>query len=157
MRRDGTDMKLYRCINALILALALLTACDSSEKSVERKLVELGTADGCDASVQACLLAYEGVELQLELTKDIRTLQPFQLQIHVAGIQQAIESVNVEFFMEGMDMGVNRYRLLPDGKGWRGEITLPICVAGSSDWRAVVDVSTKERSYRGTFRFHSSG
>lgn len=157
MRHDGTEMKLLGYFSVLILALALLTACDSSERTVEKKQVELGTADGCDASIQACLLAYEGVELQLELAKDIRTLQPFQLQLHVAGIQQAVESVNVEFFMEGMDMGVNRYRLLPDGKGWRGEITLPVCVAGRSDWRAVVEVSTNEHRYRGTFRFHSSG
>jgi hypothetical protein len=150
-------MKLFRGFSVLILALILLTACDPSGKSVERKQVDLGSADSCDASVQPCLLAHEGAELQLELAKDIRTLQPFQLQLHVAGLQQAIETVNVEFFMEGMEMGVNRYRLLPDEKGWRGEITLPVCVAGRSDWRAVVEVSTKESRYRGTFRFHSSG
>lgn len=150
-------MRSFRYFSVVMLALALLTACDSSEKAVERRLVELGSADSCDATVQTCLLAGEGVELQLALAKDIHTLQPFQLQLHIAGIQQEIESVNVEFFMEEMDMGINRYRLLPDGKGWRGEIVLPVCVVGRGDWRAVVEVGTKERLYRGTFRFHSSG
>jgi hypothetical protein len=150
-------MKLLRSFSVLMLALTLLAACDSSEKSMERKLVELGSADGCDAAVQVCLLTHEGAELRLELAKDIRTLQPFQLQLHIAGIRQPIKAVNVEFFMEGMEMGLNRYRLLPGENGWHGEITLPVCVAGRSDWRVVVDVSTQELHYRGVFRFHSSG
>ena len=141
---------------SLILALALLSACDSAVNSVERSLVEMGIAEGCDASVQSCLLTHEEVQLRLELDKNIRSMQPFQLQLHIAGVQQPVESVNVEFFMEGMDMGLNRYQLLRNENGWRGEITLPVCLSGTGFWRAVVDVNAQQYRYRGVFRFHSS-
>lgn len=156
MERGGIEMMPFkRC--SVILMLVLLGACDSSVNSVERTQVELGSAEGCDASVRSCQLARDGVEMRLALEKNIRTMQPFQLQLHLAGIQQPVEAVNVEFFMEGMDMGVNRYRLLHHENGWKGEITLPICVAGTGDWRAEVEVKTQERRYHGIFRFHSSG
>lgn len=151
----GVEMRLSTLF-CLILTLVLASGCDSSEKSADRKLVEMGSADSCDAAEQPCLITLDGVELRLELAKEIRSLQPFQLQLHTTGIQQPIESVNVEFFMEGMEMGLNRYRLLPVEGAWRGEITLSMCVSGRSDWRAVVDVNTQQRRYRGTFRFHSS-
>lgn len=150
-------MRLLRAARVSILMLALLAACDASENSVGRTLIEVGSAAGCDAAVQPCRLAHERVELRIELANDIRTLQPFQLQLQITGIQEPVESVVVEFFMEGMEMGINRYRLLPGERGWHGEITLPVCVTGRSDWRAVVEVNTEERRYRGLFGFHSSG
>lgn len=145
----------------LIILLALvflpLTACNSSHNSLEKKVVDLGSAEGCDSSVQSCLLAREGIKLQLELEKNLRTLQPFHLQLHIEGIEQPVEEVTVEFFMEGMEMGLNRYRLLYVENVWQGEITLPVCVAGRSDWRALVVVNSQQSRYRGVFRFHSSG
>lgn len=140
----------------VMFVLTLLSACGSSEHSTDKALVELGNAQGCDASEQSCRLVHDGVELQLTLDKEIRPLQPFHLQLQVAGIGPAIEAVTVEFFMEGMDMGINRYRLLSNGRDWQGEITLPVCVAGRSDWRAVVEVESQSNRYRGVFRFHSS-
>ena len=151
----GVEMKLI-AFPGLILALVLVSGCDSPVKSSDKELVEMGSADSCDAAEQSCLLTHDGAELRLELARDIRSLQPFQLQLHTTGIQQPIESVNVEFFMEGMDMGLNRYRLLPVEGSWRGEITLAMCVNGRSDWRAVVEVNTQQQRYSGTFRFHSS-
>lgn len=140
----------------VIAVFALLAACNATENPVERSLVELGSAEECDASVQPCLLAHQGVTLRLELDKNVRTMQPFQLQLHVEGASQPVETVMVEFFMEGMDMGVNRYRLLNKDNSWQGVITLPVCVAGTGIWRAEVEVSDQKHRYRGIFRFHSS-
>ncbi|HEY0634524.1 MAG TPA: hypothetical protein VGE00_03995 [Gammaproteobacteria bacterium] len=141
----------------IVLLLVLLTACGSGS-DVSGQVVELGSAQGCDAALQPCRLTHEQAEMTLELAQDIRTLQPFHLQLQITGSQQArIQEVVVEFFMEGMEMGVNRYRLLRDGAGWQGEITLPVCVAGRSDWRAVVEARTTDSVYRAVYRFHSSG
>lgn len=38
------------------------------------------------------------------------------------------------FQMRGMDMGMNRYRLLWDGSKWHAEIILPACIQGRRDW-----------------------
>jgi len=140
----------------VIFALTFLGACNSSEHATEKALLEMGVAQECDASEQSCLLVHDGAELQLTLDKEIRPLQPFHLQLLVKGIQPPIEAVSVEFFMEGMDMGINRYRLLGHGSDWQGEVTLPVCVSGRSDWRAVVEVDSQSNRYRGVFRFHSS-
>lgn len=142
----------------LILMLVLLSACDSSVNREDKPVVDVGSADGCDAAEQVCRVAHSGIELQMELEKNLRPLQPFQLQLQIAGIQQQmIEEVVVDFFMEGMDMGINHYRLLRGTNGWQGEITLPICVPGRKDWRAEVEVIDNKQRYRALFRFHSSG
>ncbi len=152
----GTEMKLRRFL--LTVCLLLLTACDSGQEASEPLVRELGTAGECDAALQPCQLGNAQFALTLELERNIRTLKPFRLQLHLAGSQPPlIEEVMVEFFMEGMAMGVNRYRLLRDDSGWHGEITLPICVAGRSDWRAVVEVRGAGNVYRAVFPFHSSG
>ena len=141
----------------VLLMLALLTACEPSLKTVEKTVVELGSADGCDATGQPCTVSRDGIELRLELEKDLRPLQPFQLQLHIAGLPaQEIHEVVVDFFMDGMDMGINHYRLLPGTDGWQGVITLPICVPGRREWRAEVEVRDGEHRYRSLFRFHSS-
>ncbi|HEY0722335.1 MAG TPA: hypothetical protein VGE50_13915 [Gammaproteobacteria bacterium] len=142
----------------IVLLLVLLTACDSGSNVAGPAVVELGSAEGCDAALQPCRLSHEQAEMTLELEREIRTLQPFHLQLQITGnLQPRIQEVMVEFFMEGMDMGVNRYRLLRDGVSWQGEITLPVCVAGRSDWRAVVEMHTPDGVYRAVYRFHSSG
>src|SRR5512139_258400 len=82
MKHGGADMIPFRRF-CVILALALLAACDPAVNSAERAMVDLGSAEGCDASVQSCLLARDGVELRLELGKDIRSMQPFHLQLQI--------------------------------------------------------------------------
>jgi hypothetical protein len=56
--------------------------------------------------------------------------------------------VEVTFFMRGMDMGLNRYRLDADTRGeWKGRVTLPVCMSGRSDWIAAVALTTAVRKY----------
>jgi hypothetical protein len=72
----------------------------------------------------------------------VRTMQPAAVSLRWEGA--AVESVTVSFTMVGMDMGDNRYRLLPDGQGgWNGQAVLPVCVKGRSDW--VAEVTLKEQ------------
>ena len=64
-------------------------------------------------------------------------MQPFQLQVRAVHAK----AVHARFMMRDMEMGLNRYRLLPDGTGtWTGKIILPVCVHGRSDWWLVLEV-----------------
>jgi len=43
--------------------------------------------------------------------------------------------------LRGMEMGFNRYRLLPDGPGsWQAEVLLPACIQGRKDWLMTLEV-----------------
>ncbi|HYG14046.1 MAG TPA: hypothetical protein VD885_07875, partial [Methylophilaceae bacterium] len=61
------------------------------------------------------------------------------------------------FAMQGMEMGLNRYRLLrqPDGK-WAAEVTLPVCVQGRSDWLMELEVIEPDGAHRYQLAFRAN-
>lgn len=64
-------------------------------------------------------------------------LQPFVLTVRAPKGTQ----VYAEFVMQGMEMGLNRYRLEHQPNGaWQGRVTLPVCVSGRRDWLLVLEV-----------------
>ena len=104
------------------------------------------------ATVLACADLQQGCvddrqRLKIRFDRAPHSLQPFRLSIEAP---QAT-AVFASFAMRGMEMGLNRYRLLqqPDGR-WTAEVTLPVCVQGRSDWLMLVEVmeTDGERRYR---------
>ncbi len=75
--------------------------------------------------------------LQIRFDRTPRSMQPFA----VAVAAPEADAVFASFAMQGMEMGLNRYRLLrqPDEK-WTAEVTLPVCVQGRSDWLMELEV-----------------
>ena len=70
-------------------------------------------------------------------------LKPFALTI----VAPAAREVHVELHMQGMEMGLNRYRLIRQANGeWRATITLPACVAGRRDWLMVIEADGARRA-----------
>lgn len=58
-------------------------------------------------------------------------LRPFRLTVEAPGARE----VHAEFVMPGMDMGLNRYRLQPEGEGrFAARVVLPVCVSGRREW-----------------------
>ena len=104
------------------------------------------------ATLLACADLQQGCgderqRLHIRFDRMPHSLQPFGLSIEAP---QAT-AVFASFAMRGMEMGLNRYRLLqqPDGR-WTAEVTLPVCVQGRSDWLMLVEVieTGGERRYR---------
>lgn len=76
--------------------------------------------------------------LRVVFDRQPRPMQPFQLRVEIPDASE----VRAGFNMQGMDMGFNRYRLLPDGAGtWRGQVTLPACAQGRADWIMLLEVT----------------
>jgi len=100
----------------------------------------------CPAPVDGC----GDQNLHVVFASPPAVLKPFGIDVAMAGAQ----AVHASFAMDGMEMGLNRYRLLqkPDGR-WHGDITLPVCVQGRSDWIARVDVETATGLQRYQFTF----
>jgi hypothetical protein len=98
---------------------------------------EKAQAVACADIVAGCLVDDSG--LQVMFDRRPQAMQPFLLQVRKAQAEQ----VHASFSMHGMPMGFNRYRLLPQGDGsWQGQVTLPACVQGRSDWELLLEVDT---------------
>jgi hypothetical protein len=75
--------------------------------------------------------------LRISFDRHPQPMQPFRLRVEVPNARV----LHASFAMRDMQMGLNRYRLLADGDGaWTGEIILPVCVHGRSDWIMTLDV-----------------
>jgi hypothetical protein len=73
--------------------------------------------------------------------------------VQVVAAGPPVRELQLEFTMSAMDMGQNRYRLLPEGNGWVGLVTLPICTTGRGDWRVTVRALGEERQWEAVFPF----
>jgi hypothetical protein len=70
-----------------------------------------------------------GIEVHVDQPPS--ALHPFLLSVRAPGAHE----VSAEFVMSGMEMGLNRYRLMAQQDGlWQARVTLPVCVSGRRDW-----------------------
>lgn len=110
---------------AILLAVVLLAGCGEPKLAVT----------ACDSLVAGCVAMGGTVSVRTDVAP--APLQPFQVMV----IAPQARDVAIEFQMQGMDMGPNRYRLVRQADGsWAGRVTLPVCVSGRRDWQMVVDV-----------------
>jgi len=101
------------------LALLLLIVACSREPQA--------TAVACADPVAGCRLP-DGV--MLRFSQRPSAMRAFDLEV----VAPADAQVRAGFRMRDMEMGMNRYRLLPDAGKWRAHVMLPACVQGRSDW-----------------------
>ena len=94
----------------------------------------------CAALIQGCALDQD--KLFVKTDRAPTPLKPFALTVRAP----AAQAVNIEVQMQGMEMGLNRYRLIRQANGeWRATITLPVCVTGRRDWLMLIEVDDARR------------
>ncbi len=90
----------------------------------------------CADPVAGCRLPEN---LEVRFSRQPTMMQAFGLEVAAP----ADAEVHASFQMRGMEMGMNRYRLLrKDGK-WYASVMLPACVQGRSDWVLRLEVGNK--------------
>jgi hypothetical protein len=130
------------CVAGFLCVLSM-AGCDSSQQA-ERPVTSLTVASVCDIQ-RGCEVADAALSILVRFATPPRALKPFSIELRAAG-KERIETVMLTFLMKGMDMGLNRYRMLGDARsGWRAEVILPICVSGRSDWLAEFELVTSSR------------
>ncbi len=109
------------------MAIGLLTSC---------QLQRTEATFNCPDMVAGCHT--EGLHVSSKQPPQI--MKPFELNLQ---LDDGVDEVYASFAMEGMDMGLNRYKLIKTPEGlWRGEGTLPVCVRGRADWMMKVEAQT---------------
>ena len=131
--------------NLLLCSVCLLVACNEPpEKNAPAAMLALAVP--CDIH-SGCRAGSDGLAVTVRFGTPPRALQPFPVQV-LTETAQAVESVAIGFSMRGMDMGLNRYRLVVTAPhDWRGDVTLPVCSSGRSDWLANVEVIADGNKY----------
>ncbi|MGW8311007.1 MAG: hypothetical protein ACWGNB_08075 [Thiogranum sp.] len=124
----------------------LFSACDRSPPA-DRPLTVLSAPPGCELQ-QGCRAGEGAFSVELQFAAPPRAMSAFPVHLRVAAAEP-VETVMISFSMQGMDMGLNRYRMLRGASNtWTANVTLPICVSGRSDWIAGVELVTAQRRFQ---------
>jgi hypothetical protein len=95
--------------------------------------------------------------IQVKTDHAPQVMRPFQVRVTNTTVSTLSDSIYVDFAMVGMSMGLNRYRLIQQADGsWQGDIILPVCVQGRSDWLMEVTASSakEDTSAKQEIRYH---
>lgn len=93
------------------------------------------TSIACSNIIEGC----GNQSLKVRLDQLPRVMKPFKLLVEAGDVRE----VHASFAMQGMEMGLNRYRLIRQAdNSWEAEVTLPVCIQGRSDWAMLVEVKT---------------
>lgn len=132
-----------------LLALLALVGCEQADPQQPAPVAgHLSIDTSCDPVARRCRAVAEGVAFSVRLGPGVQALRPFTVRVHTDIAAAQIRTFYVAFVMSGMDMGLNRYRLLPQADGdWLAEATLPICTSGRSDWLARIELYTDTRHW----------
>ena len=136
----------------ITVALMLIYALNKKNAGDVRTVIYV-PLEKCKSQQPICEAELNELNVKISFEKDIYYLQPFMISVlteNKASIE--IESIHVDFKMEGMDLGLNRFRLSKVSynnkkQKWTGKAILPICVTGRADWFSVIEVVTKQNKY----------
>ena len=97
----------------------------------------------CDLTVSRCSVSFKNEVVTTSVVGEPSPLNPFIVNVSVVG-KQAPLSVEIEFTMDGMDMGFNKYHLKLAGDVWKVRSILPVCSLGEKTWNLIVRLNLKE-------------
>lgn len=93
----------------------------------------------CTDIVAGCPLPAPGAQIRFDRQPD--ALQKFRISVQWPGAAE----VHASFQMQDMEMGFNRYRLLPAAaEGWQAEVMLPACIQGRKDWLVILEIGGRK-------------
>lgn len=125
------------------------------DRPVATIVVSSMAAGKCLPTGKACMAVAEGLSASLQLPAVVPVSRPFRVRAVVSKQSGSVSAIEVAFAMKGMDMGVNRYRLVRKGDHWESLVVLPVCTTGRTDWIVRMSVSSNNREYRAEFPFVS--
>lgn len=118
----------------------------------EKDVIKI-TPNNCDSGNKKCLIESNGFSVEISFDENVYYLKPFNVSVLNKSTENLeLESIKVNFKMNNMNMGVNRFMLKKVSSEkytqiWKGEALLPICVTGRADWISEFEITTKNNKY----------
>jgi hypothetical protein len=116
--------------------------------------VQVPADPACDLRAGPCISSLgEGTSVSFSIEpQEIPLVKPLQLRVELQGVEAS--SIEVDFSGVDMDMGFNRVRLEPVGKGsYSANGMLPVCVRDAMEWEAKVLLRSQEGLSSVAYRF----
>lgn len=111
----------------------------------------IGMVEDCDLAEQGCVFN----SYQLELDRPVRPLSLFKARLKS---EHPVDSAVLYLEMKDMDMGINRFKLVPQSEGnWETDVMIPVCSTGRRDWLVSLVVQEEGRTRRVVFPLSVEG
>ena len=136
----------------IIIALMFIYTLINKDESKLRTVIKI-PVEKCKSQHQKCEAKLGKFKIEISFDKNVLYLKPFTVSVLTESKANVeIESIQVDFKMKGMYMGVNRFMLSKISsenlkQKWRGKALLPVCVTGRADWFSELEVVTKQNKY----------
>ena len=117
----------------------------------EKNIIQL-KSNNCGVESKKCIVEFNKLKLKILLDENIYYLKPFKVSVLNENMDELeLESIQVDFKMKSMDMGVNRFFFkkneVENAHIWNAKVLLPICITGRADWISEFIVTTKSSKY----------
>ena len=132
-----------------IVTIVFIFQNNNEKVDFEEKSVIKIQADNCTAGSKECVVELNELKVKVLFDNNIYYLKPFYISVTNENLDNLkFESIYVDFKMNNMNMGVNRFLLKRDNKSiWKGKALLPICVTGRADWLSEIEILTTKNKY----------
>jgi len=105
----------------------------------------------CDLLKTECFVKQQGIEYKIKFLQSPSALKPFDVEL--TPVHLSAKNIDIEFSMQDMDMGFNRYSLKKLSGSWQARVVLPVCSLGRNDWKLDVLIDDGSEMYKTRFSF----
>jgi len=137
----------------LIITLFIFIPNNPPIENIKEKVIINVSPEKCNIESKVCIIEKMDFKIKISFDDNIYYLKPFVVSvIDENKVNNKLESIQVDFKMKNMNMGVNRFMLKKsilknNVQLWQGKALLPICVTGRADWISEFDLQTKNKNY----------
>ena len=138
-------------IVSFFIVIVLLNVIQTKDNN-DRPPIKISVGD-CNVQQKICKVDLEEFNIEISMDKSIYYLKKFNVDVWVESKESTnVESVQIDFKMKNMNMGVNHFilnKMKSENKKqkWQGNMLLPVCVTGRADWFSELAVITKQKKY----------
>lgn len=125
-----------------------------SSQMAPKQFLQMNVSVDCNPRTQSCLASYAKRSITLKLDESVHYLKPFQVKVFSHGFEKSvIKHITAAFSMLDMEMGLNQFKMFEIKPGqWQGQVILPVCSSGRTDWKVEVWLETDEVHYRAEYQ-----
>lgn len=120
-------------------------------QSKDDDVIQITSKSSCDVAQNICEINDKGYKYLIRFEGEPSALSPFKVILE--NTKPQVDSVEIEFDMDDMDMGFNVYQMKQSGTEWKARVVLPVCSLSRNDWNLKVKLKNQDKVYITEFKF----